>query len=422
MSKKTLLTVVIILLGISLIGTSAVLLTSKANKDPNEGGNSGGENPTQTKFDPNDGYNLKVIKELSKEENFLISPYSIEIALNMLKEGAKGNTRAEIEKLVVTRDIKNIASGDKISVANAMFIKDKFKNIIEDKFTQTLKSKYSSDVLVDAFETPEVINNWVKENTKGMIDKILDDMSKDFVLGIANAVAIDVEWESPFECQNTRSAEFTKADGTKMNVEMMHNTYSSSSYKYFKTDSATGVIIPYKSVEKEELEFVGILPNKDVKTYISKLSKDELDNIDKNAKKATQDVQLSLSLPRFSYTYKVEKFIENLQNLGIKEVFDKEKANLRNIITEENMAENLYVAEAIHKAYIDLNEKGTKAAAVTYFGMDKNSAYIEAKYENIEFNKPFMYIIRDKETKDIVFAGAVYTPNEWKGTTCEADK
>ena len=83
--------------------------------------------------------------------------------------------------------------------------------------------------------------------------------------------------------------------------------------------------------------------------------------------------------------------------------------------------ENIYVSDAIHKTYIDLNEKGTKAAAVTYFGMKALGAFIDDKMIDIEFNRPFMYMIRDNKTSEILFLGSVYEPNKWKGTTCKKD-
>ena len=84
--------------------------------------------------------------------------------------------------------------------------------------------------------------------------------------------------------------------------------------------------------------------------------------------------------------------------------------------------ENVYVGEAVHKTKIELNEKGTKAAAVTYFGMFKATAMIEKDYEevDIKFNKPFIYMIREKNTGELLFFGTVYEPNEWKGETCSS--
>ena len=82
--------------------------------------------------------------------------------------------------------------------------------------------------------------------------------------------------------------------------------------------------------------------------------------------------------------------------------------------------ENVYVGEAVHKTKIELNEMGTKAAAVTYFGMFKATAMLEKDYEeiNIKFNKPFVYMIRESNTGELLFFGTVFEPNEWKGTTC----
>ena len=94
------------------------------------------------------------------------------------------------------------------------------------------------------------------------------------------------------------------------------------------------------------------------------------------------------------------------------------------IVNKKDMYNNLYVGTAIHKTYIDLNEKGTKAAAVTFFGMKDIMAPIEEEKEviNIKFNKPFIYIIRDAETKEMLFFGAVFEPNKWNGTTCRNEK
>ena len=82
--------------------------------------------------------------------------------------------------------------------------------------------------------------------------------------------------------------------------------------------------------------------------------------------------------------------------------------------------ENVYVGEAVHKTRIELNEKGTKAAAVTYFGMFKNAMEIENDYEevDIKFNKPFIYLIREKNTSELLFFGTVFEPNKWEGMTC----
>ena len=112
-----------------------------------------------------------------------------------------------------------------------------------------------------------------------------------------------------------------------------------------------------------------------------------------------------------------------MKAMGIKKAFDEEEADFSKIITKENLnklgKENIYVSDAIHKTYIDLNEKGTKAAAVTYFGIRATSGVESYETVEIKFDRPFIYMIRDTETKEILFLGSVYEPNKWNGNTCE---
>ena len=365
-------------------------------------------------------YNVDIIKTTfleTKKENYLISPYNIEVALNMLREGADGNTKEEIDKVIGNRTINDITIKDKLNVANAVFIKDVYKNDVKKDFIKVLDSKYKSDVLYDKFEKPDVINNWVKEKTNDMIEKILDRMDADFVMGLASALALDVEWSSPFECVSTKSEEFTKDNNSKMKVEMMHQTYKYDA-KYLKNDEVEGIILPYDTEDsKNELEFVAILPKDGVDNYINSLTEDKLNNITKDFKDASNKVHVNLSLPRFTYSYDVKDFIDVLEKMGINDAFNPTLANFTKMI---EIKENVYVGEAIHKTKIELNEKGTKAAAVTYFGLFKATAMIEKDYEeiNIKFNKPFIYMIREKNTGELLFFGTVYEPNEWKGETC----
>ena len=374
-------------------------------------------------------FNMNVIKSTHVKENYLVSPYSIEIALNMLNEGADNNTKKEIESVISNRKISDITVKDKINVANAIFIKDKYKNLVKKSFTSTLVDDYRAQALYDKFNTPDVINNWVDKQTDGMIKKVVNDISKDFVLGLANAIAIDVEWATPFECSSTRKEEFTKANGEKINVEMMHNTFRSKSYKYLESDDAIGIIMPYQSYDKKtgdvdyekgsNLEFVGILPNKDVESYINSLTSDSLTKLLDSAKSVDEDTEIRVSLPRFKYEYEIKKFANVLSDMGIKDAFIPDKADFTKMISREDLNDNLYVSTAVHKTYIDLNEKGTRAAAVTYFGMEKAGAIMKQRdVIEVKFNKPFVYMIRDSKTKELLFFGAVYEPNIWEGSTC----
>ena len=377
-----------------------------------------------------DDFNSKIIREINKNEdkNYLISPYSIEVALNMLRDGANGKTEKQINDVIRERQINNLIIKDRINIANGAFIKDVYKKNVSKDYYHTLKTKYNADILFDKFDTPKVINDWVNKETNGMIKEIITNLDKSFAMGIANAVAIDVEWSQPFECANTLEEEFTKINNEKYKISMMHNTYTKySNAKYFKTNSEKGIIIPYKTYSEDEnelyengnnLEFVGILPKENIKDYISKITEETYKRIDNNTKELNENEEIHLSLPMFKYEYEVEDLKSNLRNLGITDVFNPDLADLTSMIKVEGT--NFYVSDAIHKAYIDLNEKGTKAAAVTAFVI-KNTAMIDkdTKIIKMEFNKPFAYIIRDAKTKEMLFFGVVYEPIKWNGSTCK---
>ena len=440
--KKTYI-IIIILLAILLIGLGGTYYVLKNVKQPRK------EEPTKEPSKPlprkdvpetiNDeySYNINIIKgtnELVGKENYLISPFSIEVALNLLKRGANGDTLKEIEKILPNRTINNITIKDKTSEANALFIKEEYKDYIERKYIEVLQTEYGAELIYDKFTTPDKINDWTNEKTKGMIPKLVSEIDPDFVLGMANAIAIDVDWQQQFECELTKEGDFV-TDGKTKKVEMMHQTYDYGT-EYFKTDKAEGVIIPYVAYDpktgeevyngenSKKLEFVGLLPNNDVKDYINALDSEEFKKIDENREKSSKSLKIRLSLPRFTYDYNYEQFKNLLVNLGIQKAFSPDDADFTNIITRENHKKaglnNIYVAKAIHKTHIELNEAGTKAAAVTAFLLEDNAAIGEErpKYIDVNFNKPFIYMIRDSKTKELLFFGVVYSPNEWKGSTC----
>ena len=365
-------------------------------------------------------FNLKLLKEVNKDnhQNYLISPYSIEIALSMVKDGATGTTHKEIAEVLPSRTIKNLNVKDRISTANALFIKNEYANSIKKTFINDIKSKYEGEVIYDDFVTPVAINNWVDDKTYHMIDKILDNISDDFMLGLANALAIDVEWEVPFECTSTGKEKFTTRDGV-VYVEGMHETLLDADY--ILEEDVKGIILPYKEYEgsngeKINLEFIALMPEVDLNEYIDKLTDEELKNVLNYKKSLGANEELRLMLPRFTYDYSITDFIKVLNNIGINSAFtpDAEFRNITEIST--------YINTAIHKTHIELNETGTKAAAVTFFGFTKSSLPVEKKYIDISFNKPFMYMIKDRESGELLFVGTVYSPNKWQGSTCKSEE
>ena len=355
-------------------------------------------------------FTLNFIKEVDKnrKDNYLVSPYSVEIALNMLRDGTSGDSKKQIEDALGNRVINNLSVNKNIKIANGLFVKDLYKKDISNKYVKGLKNDYRADVIYDEFKTPKVINDWVNNKTDKMIPVLLDQVDSNFVLAIVNALAINEEWENSFECEKTIKDTFTKKDGSTIKVAMMNGTNNGT---YFETDNAKGVVLPYKSKsDKEGLEFIAILPN-DIDSYINNLNEKELKAID--IYKGNSESELRIALPKFSYEYDLQDFMKVLQSMGIKDVFNPGSANLSAMFKKDN---DFYVSEAIHKTHIELDEKGTKAAASTAFVISKNDAV--GDYVSIRFDKPFVYIIRDKKTKEILFFGKVLEPNKWEGNKC----
>lgn len=411
MKKRIILLSLIFIL--ILLGFFFFYKKGKTNKDDNK-----------KEISLTSNFDINLLKLVNKEEkdNYLISPYSIKMALSLLKEGANGNTLDEINKVLKeTNKINN----KNIKIANALFIKNKYNDYIEKTFISNLQNKYKSEVLIDEFKTPEVINSWVNKNTDGMIEKILDKMEDNFVLGLANAIAIDVKWQNEFECTNTSEEDFTALDNKTKKVQMMHKSYSSEDFKYIKSNNAEGIILPYN--KDTNLEFIGLLPNKDIDSYINNNFEKDLINLPKLQTSASSKLHINLSIPRFNFNYSLDNFKDILIDMGIKDVFNEKNANLTKIITKNNLNKmdinNIYVDDAIHKTYIDFNESGTKAAAVTYFGVYASSAIMDDyKTIDIKFDKPFIAIIREKESNEILFLGVVNNPNIWTGTTCSKEE
>ena len=327
----------------------------------------------------------------SEDDNYLISPLSIAYALSILKEGALEETKVQIENALGNYNLgKNTTFEERIGIANALFIKEDKRNDVKEEYINNIKNNYDADVLFDEFNTPDVINNWASEKTYRMINNVVDNIDEYFVLGIMNALAIDVDWKIKFDGSSTYKKDFHNYNNTTSTVDMMN---IENSFTYIENNNAKGIIKEYEKYGDNELEFIAILPNGDLKEYINKFNKDELNSLLSNKKEASENLDLHLTIPKFSYDYTYESFKNDLIKLGITDVFDDQKSNLKNII-KDNVNYNVYVSDAIHKTHIELNENGTKASAITYFGVYANSISLEKEKINISFDKPFLYIIQ----------------------------
>jgi len=406
------------------------------NNGYNEYNEYNGNNGNNKECDINDSYTSDIdIKELvqhnsdfdfiflkmeNNKTNMLYSPLSLKYTLKMLEEGAAGNTLAEIKKVLKKTILNKYESANKfLSFANGLFIRDKYYKDVKTEYLNLLKEKYDAEIKPDEFNDAQNVNQWIEDKTLGIIknmvsDKMVQDPTS--VMILINALAIDLEWMNQFRREKTRGEPFYKDDkhvitATTMSIEAVDDNLS-----YYRDNDITAISMNLKNYNGIQLEFMAIMPEENLKDYVKNITKEQINVINKNLTLASHEIKgVILHMPKFKYSYSL-KLKKDLINLGIKSVFDPSHANLSKIANPEDSNHKLYVSNALHRADIEFTEKGAKVAAVTIMYTEIGSGVSGFHFSPciIRLNKPFMFIIRDKITKDIWFTGTLYEPNLWE--------
>ena len=403
-----------IILGISFIIIVAGVIMLLTNSGSKTNSNSGSDDPQKQNEVVIDGFTYSFLKLETNNNNLVYSPLSIKYALSMLDEGAAGKTKEEIDKLISNIGLTKYENIDKVlSLANSVFIRDTFKESVKEEYINTLSQKYNAEVIYDKFENAQSVNKWIEDKTFNLIKNMLKDeqvQSEDVEMLLVNALAIDMAWNIEFVPENTTSRPFTKANGEEINVAMMHMSTTSTNLKYYKDGEYTELAMPFKDYNGTELEFVAIMPESDLnKMLTSDVLTTNVNNILDKLHTVDKE-ELSISLPRFDFEYKVS-LKNDLNTLGVETAFSPD-ADFSNI-----SAKPLNVDDVLHKATIKCTEKGVKAAAATVIIMKDNAAIMDPEEKQIiylNFNKPFMFVVRDSKTKEVWFTGTVYEPQLWE--------
>lgn len=362
-------------------------------------------------------FEIQFLKLENNKQNMIYSPLSIKYALKMLNEGANGDTKAQIEKVIGDLNLTQYDNIDDIlSFANALYIRNEYVEHVKKDFLKLIEEKYNADIAYDDFNSASNVNKWIERKTLGKIKNILSDevvQNSDSKMLLINALAIDMKWDNIFEDNDTHGEKFYLTDGTDIVGTTMNKKTSKNSEAYYKDNEVTLLSMDLKQYEDTQLQFVAIMPNEEkLSEYISKISMNDINNVIKNLKLASEVKDgLDISIPKFSFDYNLN-LKENLINLGIADAFDDSLADFSNMSSSES---KLYVSDALHKANIDFSEKGIKASAVTIMSVSDAMAMVEEnKPEEVKIDKPFLYLIKDKNTDEIWFIGTVYQPNLWE--------
>ena len=348
-----------------------------------------------------------------KEENVFFSPWSISTAFAIAYEGAKGNTAEEIQDVFgFIENDKNRRSGFQniqqkldeknseynLNVANALWIKQGYQ--IKQEYIDAVKTYYDSEVGNVDFVTDEgvnIINEWVKSKTDNKIEDLLAKGSTDELtrLVIINAIYFKGEWEYPFSPDWTRESDFHINKDKTVTVSMMD--LDDRKLNYAQNELLEILELPYKG---EKVSMLILLPKEieGLKSVEENLTADKLSQWRENL----SETQIAVLLPKFTAETKYD-LKDNLQNMGMKIPFDKFNADFSGI----NETEQLYIDQAVHKAFVNVYELGTEAAAATGIEMRLTSG----PPATFRADHPFVFLIQDNETGNILFMGRVVNPS-----------
>ena len=354
---------------------------------------------------------LRLYKACYKEgENTLISPLSVLCALSMTANGAEKDTLAQMKAVLgMSRDELNSfflsylkalrsAEGGTLRLANSIWFTDHDSFAVSKDFLQTNADYFGAELYKTKFDGSEApktaINNWVKDKTDGMIPQIIDRIPDNIIMYLINALCFDAEWQHIYRQTDVREGQFTCADGLKNTVEFMY----SEEGMYLQTENATGFIKYYKDAD---YAFVALLPaeGSSVSDVLSSLDGEGLQAL----LSSPEHCVVRAAVPKFECRYSAQ-LSEVLAAMGMPDAFDDSRADFSGI--GRSSAGSIYISRVLHKTYISVNEKGTRAGAATAVEMDtKGVSPIYIK--QVWLDRPFVYMLIDTAANMPFFIGVM---------------
>ena len=356
----------------------------------------------------------QTLKDNGGDENVMISPASIMMALDMVAAGAKGESLDQLTNLFakgqgpLTQQAYAAALMDKINNAkdvdfscanavwnNGLLLGDNVNMEYVDYIRETFLAEYTVTDFND--KTPSEINAWVDKKTNHMIPEVIDELKPRTVMVLVNAISFDAKWEDKYNEDQIHDGEFRKADGSTQTVTYLNDKLPG----YYESDKATAFMKMYTG---GQYAFLAILP------------KDENISANEFAKNFTSEDYKALveggfqsgmtytKMPEFKSDF---NYLANdtLKNLGATDVFDENTADLSGISGKPG---DLYVSRVIHKTHIEVDKKGTKASAATAVTIRSKGVDIEEMpQKEIYCDRPYVYAIVDVNTMTPIFIGTV---------------
>lgn len=351
----------------------------------------------------------ELFKNSENGKNTLVSPFSVLCALAMTANGADGETLSQMEETLgmtagklnsyIHKYVETLPQSEKVkfSTANSIWFAEGKGFTPNADFLQLNADYYGASIYRAKFDNSTVrdINTWVNQKTDGMIKKILDGLSSDAVMCLVNALAFEAEWGRKYEKGDVADAQFTKADNTTQTVEMMYG----NEHTYLEDENAKGFLKYYAD---GGYAFAALLPDEgiSVSDYVQSLTGERL----KALLDGKQSYPVDTGLPKFKCECSYE-MNDILEQMGMTDAFRAEKADFSKLGTFSDG--NIYIGSVLHKTFIEVAEKGTRAGAATAVIMNGEAAADPAEAKEVILDRPFVYMIIDTNTNLPLFMGTV---------------
>ena len=375
--------------------------------------------PLQTKsraiLAQNNAFAFDVFKAVSQgqkqPDNLFLSPFSLSAALGMLYNGADGNTKAEIAKVLgfseytpeevneyykeVTKALLEIDPNTSLSLANAIWA-NKGVNL-KKSFIELNQNYYDAEVSTLDFSLPatlKTINDWASEKTKGTIPKLLDKIDPSTIVMLANAIYFKSFWTHDFDKSKTLNKPFHNIDGTTSTVPLMHQKEMRMAYA--QMDDCSLVELPYANTAYA-MSLILPAEGQDLDALIASLDVESWQAM----RSHRGAVDVTLSMPRFRVENSLENLAGVLSDLGMPEAFSS-YANFSAMLDTK-----VSVTSVIQKSYISVDEDGTEAAAVTLIAMATSVLQPNPAKATMVLDRPFAFAITEQSTGAILFMGKI---------------
>jgi serpin B len=352
------------------------------------------------------------------QHNMMVSPLSLTQAMAMLANGADGDTKAEIVKVLgfegysleemnayymnLNKGLLSVDKATKLSLSNSFWLNNQYAAI--DSYKKTLQTYFDAEVQELAFDNTiyAIINRWVEENTYGCIKNMLyeGDINNSTVMALLNATYFKGAWKDKFEEKNSFKGNFEAPDKSSFVEYMKQDNFEANVYE----DAECKLIeLPYGN---EAFSMVVVLPNTEA-TLDELMQNVDADKWQNWMEQLSLHTNVLVQLPKFTGEYEYnENLKQALMEMGVVDAFSALDADFSQMIEKR-----MFVNFIKQNSFIKVNEEGTEAAAVTIY-TGENAASGGMKKFEFKATRPFFYAIKEKSTGVILFMGKVTNPKE----------